>query len=73
MRLPKLNQAQIKAAANLLIDVGKWIIVSIVLTTVFNQNASSKKISDLTLALAFVLALTLITYGIRSLKGVKEK
>lgn len=65
----KLNKTQIKAVADLLFEIGKWLLLSIVFSSFF--TATGKPLSILEIALASFLAVLLIIIAIRLLKEVK--
>ena len=72
IRLSKFNQTQIKTIANLLIEFGKWLVISVVLSTLFSQqikNISSRE----NVVVALILGFLLIMYAVWILREVKDK
>lgn len=72
MRPPKFNQTQIKAVTNLLLELGKWLLITIVFGTILLQQID-KINSKENVVIALVIALLLIIYAIWLLKEVKDK
>jgi hypothetical protein len=69
----KLNKTQIKAVADLLLEMGKWLLLSIVFSSFF--AATGKPLSTGEIAVASFLAALLIVIAIRLLKycGMKSR
>lgn len=66
----KLNEIQIKAIANLLLEIGKWLLLSIVFSSFF--TTTGKPLSILEIAIASVLTVALIMIAVRLLREVKS-
>ena len=66
----KLNEYQIKTIANLLLEIGKWLLLSVVFSSFFAQG--TKLIGPKEIAIALVIAFTIIIIAIWMLKGVKK-
>lgn len=66
---PRSNKAQLKATADLLLEVAKWILISVVLASFVPSFGIELKKEGLGVAL--ILALVLYLGAMRLLKGVK--
>lgn len=66
----KLNNLQIKAIAELLIELGKWLLLAVVFSSIFSTAATKFVINNVILALSWSLILIII--AIRLLKEVKQ-
>jgi len=69
-RLLKFNDTQIRAIANLLLEIGKWLLVTVVLTAVFAQK--NQAIDWESVTRCSIYALIIIVTAIWMLKGVKK-
>lgn len=67
----KLNRAQIKAIADLLLEIGKWLLLSVVFSAFL--SGASVVVGPKEIAIALILAFILIIIAIWMLKEVKDK
>lgn len=67
---PKLNRAQVKATADLLLEIVKWILISVVLTSFVPSFGVELKKEGIIGALLLLVVLYL--GAMRLLKEVKE-
>lgn len=68
---PRLNAVQIRALAELLLEIGKWLLLSVVLSSFLPDQVVSAGLKDV--IVAAVWAFVLITIGIWMLKEVKGR
>lgn len=61
----QLNDIQIKAIADLLLEIGKWLLLAVVLSSFFIDNHT---ISDQSRVIGLILALIVISLAIWMLK-----
>lgn len=66
----RLNEHQIKAIANLLLEIGKWLLIAVVLSSFFSQET---RIGPKEMAIAIVLAFAIIILAIWILREVKNE
>lgn len=67
----KLNKVQIKAIADLLLEMGKWLLLSIVFSSLL--AGSSVMIGIREIIIALILSFILIIIAVWLLKEVKEE
>lgn len=67
--LRKLNEQQIKAIANLLLEIGKWLLLAVVFSSLFTQE---KRIEAKEIIIALMLAFAIIVFAIFMLREVKK-
>lgn len=66
----KLNEYQIKAIANLLLEIGKWLLLSVVFSSLFIREFTAIEIKRVIGALVYAFAIIVI--AIWMLKEVKK-
>ena len=71
-RLPSLNQTQLKSVADLLLDLGKWLLITIVLGAIFSPQIKETN-PEKSVIIGLILSMLLIIYAIWLLREVKDK
>lgn len=69
-RLRKLNKAQVKAIAELLIEIGKWLLLAVVFSSFFSQGQTT---APGTIIISALLAVSIIVFAVWILKEVKDE
>lgn len=65
LRIFKLNDVQVKAIADLLLEIGKWLLLAVVLSSFFIDNQG---ISDRSRVIGLIFAFIVISVAIWMLK-----
>lgn len=66
----RLNKVQVKAIADLLLEIGKWLLLSVVFSSLLPTSPVVIGIKEIVIAL--ILAFILIIIAVWLLKEVKE-